>query len=65
MENSILVYLTNFGFDIVMMPVCCSNVPNKMFYESIGAEFLKISSATSKIEDLVIATVVKLNVKAK
>ena len=42
----------NFGFDIVRMPFYCSNVPSKMFYESIGAEFLRISRATSKFEDL-------------
>ena len=42
----------NFGFDIVRMPFYCSNVPSKMFYGSIGAEFLRISRATSKIEDL-------------
>ena len=42
----------NFGFDIVKMPFYCSNVPSKMFYGSIGAEFLRISRATSKIEDL-------------
>ena len=34
------------------MPFYCSNVPSKMFYGSIGAEFLRISRATSKIEDL-------------
>ena len=42
----------NFGFDIVKMPFYFSNVPSKMFYGSIGAEFLRISRATSKIEDL-------------
>ena len=42
----------NFGFDIVRMPFYCSNVPGKMFYGSIGAEFLRISRATSEIEDL-------------
>ena len=42
----------NFGSDIVRMPFYCSNVPSKMFYGSIGAEFLRISRATSKIEDL-------------
>ena len=35
----------NFGFDIVRMPFYCS----KMFYGSIGAEFLRV---TCKIEDL-------------
>ena len=42
----------NFGFDIVRMPLCCSNIPSKMFYGSIGIEFVIISRATSKMEDL-------------
>ena len=42
----------NFGFDIVRMPFASSNMPIKMFYGSIGAEFLRIARATSKIEDL-------------
>ena len=42
----------NFGFDILRMSFYCSNVPSKMFYGSIGAEFLRISRATSKIEDI-------------
>ena len=42
----------NFCCDIVRMSFYCSNVPSKMFYGSIGAEFLRISRATSKIEDL-------------
>ena len=29
-----------------------SNIPSKMFYESIGTKFLRISRATSKTEDL-------------
>ena len=33
-----------------MMPFYCSSIPNKMFYGSIGAEFLRISRATNKIE---------------
>ena len=41
-----------FGFDIVRMPFYCSNNPSKIFYGSIGAEFLRISRATNKIEDL-------------
>ena len=36
----------------IRMPFYCSNVPSKMFYGSIGAEFLRISRATSKINDL-------------
>ena len=42
----------NFGFDIVRMPFYCSNVPSKMLYGSIGAGYLRIYRATSKIEDL-------------
>ena len=42
----------NFGLDIVRMPFYCSNVPSKIFCGSIGAEFLRISRATSKIDDL-------------
>ena len=34
------------------MPFYCSNVPSKVFYESIGAEVLRISRANSKIENL-------------
>ena len=40
-----------FDFNIVRMPFCFTNIPSKMFYGSIGAEFLRISRATSKIED--------------
>ena len=42
----------NFGFDIVRMSFYCSYVPSKRFYGSTGAEFLRISRATSKTEDL-------------
>ena len=42
----------NFSFDIVRMPFYCSIIPSKMFHGSIGADFLRISRATSKIEDL-------------
>ena len=34
------------------MPFASSNMPIKMFYGSIGAEFLRIARATSKVEDL-------------
>ena len=44
----------NFGFDIVRMPFYCSNVPSKMLYGSIGAEFLRIPRASSKIEILLV-----------
>ena len=42
----------NFGFDIIRMSFYCSNVPGKMFYGSIGAEFPRIYRSTSKIEDI-------------
>ena len=42
----------NIGFNIVSMPFYYINVTRKMFYGSIGAEFLRISRATCKIEDL-------------
>ena len=41
----------NFGLNIVRMPFYCFNVPSKMFYGCIGAEFLVLSRATSKMED--------------
>ena len=34
------------------MSFYCSNVPSKMFYGSIGADCLRNSRGTSKIEDL-------------
>ena len=46
------VCMYNFAFDIVRMPFACSNIPRKMFYGSIGAEFLRIARATTKIEDV-------------
>ena len=39
----------NFDFDIARMPFHYSNIPRQMFNGSIGAEFLRISRATSKI----------------
>ena len=42
----------NLGYIIVTIPFYCSSIPSKMFYGSIGAEYLRISRATSKIEDL-------------
>ena len=42
----------NFGVNIVRMPFHCYNFSSKLFYASIGAEFLNISRATSKREDL-------------
>ena len=42
----------NFGFYILKMPFHSSNVPSKMLYGSIGAEFRRIFRATNEIEDL-------------
>ena len=44
--------LCNFGFEIVRIPLYCSNIHNKMLRGSIGGEILGISTATSKIKDL-------------
>ena len=41
----------DFGFDNVRIPFYCSNIPSKMFHGSIGAEFLRLSRATSITED--------------
>ena len=40
----------DFGFDIVRMPFCCSNVPCKMLYGSIGAEFLEFLEQAVKLK---------------
>ena len=45
----------DFPFSIVRFPYKCSNMPRKMFYSTIGAEFLRIARATSRIEDLIIS----------
>ena len=68
MDNSILNYLTKevIGFAIERMPFYCSNLPSKMFFGCIGAEFLRIFRATSKLKIfLVLVNVVKSNVKPK
>ena len=41
-----------FSFDFIRMQFYCSNIPSKMFYGRTGAEFLRISRLTSKIEHL-------------
>ena len=46
------------------MPFYCFSVPSKIFYTSIGAEFLRISRAASKIEDLSLSCK-QLNVKTR
>ena len=40
----------NFGFDNIRMLFYYSNVPSKIFYGSIGAEFHRTAAAISKIE---------------
>ena len=55
MQNSILNYLKNktiLALNIARMPFYCSNVPSKMCCGSTGTEFLTISRASSKTEDL-------------
>ena len=42
----------SFGLNIVTVPFYCPNICSKMFYGSTGVEFLRISRATSKIENL-------------
>ena len=42
----------NFSFAIVRLPFLSSNMPSKMFYSSLGAEFLRICRATSKLNDV-------------
>ena len=55
MESSILNYLKNkttLASNIVKMPLYCSDLPIIMFCGKIGVEFLKMSRANSKTEDL-------------
>ena len=42
----------NSGFNIVKMPLHCSDLPIIMLYGKIGEDFLKMYGATSKTEDL-------------
>ena len=51
-QTELFVKQDHLGFDIKRMPLYYSNVPSKMFHESIGAEFPRISRAKSKTEDL-------------
>ena len=37
----------SYNFDIVRLPHKCSNIPSKMFYNTLGAEILRICRATS------------------
>ena len=46
----------DFRFSIVRLPYKMSNMPSKMFYSALGAEFLRISRATSKLEDVISAS---------
>ena len=42
----------NFSFSIVRLPFLSSNMPSKMFYSSLGAEFLRICRATSNLQEV-------------
>ena len=42
----------DFPFSIVRLPYKQSNMPSKMFYSSLGAEFLRICRATSNLQDV-------------
>ena len=44
--------LCNFDFEIVRIPLYCSNILNKMLHGSIGGAILGVSTVTSKIKDL-------------
>ena len=39
-----------FLFFVVRMPYLCSNIPRKTFYDSLGAEILKIVRVTADLE---------------
>ena len=53
------------------MPFYCYNTPSKIFYESTGAEFLRISKAAIKTEDVfctckqLVGQMLKQNVKMR
>ena len=42
-----------FNFFIVRFPYACSNIPNKIFVSTIGAEILRISRASSSFQHFV------------
>jgi hypothetical protein len=46
----------DFPFSIVRLPFKQSNMPSKMFYSSLGAEFLRICRATSNLQDVKITS---------
>ena len=48
-ETSIFDKRDYFPFSIVRLPYLISNIPQKMFYSSIGAEFLRICRVSSDI----------------
>jgi len=48
-ETSMFDKRDNFSFSIVRLPYLISNIPQKMFYSSIGAEFLRICRVSSDI----------------
>ena len=50
----------SYNFDIVRLPYKNSNMPSKMFYNTIGAEILRICRATSQYVDFKSSTTVLL-----
>ena len=52
METKLYDKRDAFPFSIIRLPYKNSNMPAKMFYSTIGAEFLRITRATSEITDL-------------
>jgi len=40
----------SYNFDIVRLPHKCSNIPSKMFYNTLGAEILRVCRATSAFD---------------
>ena len=51
----------NFEFSIVRLPFISSNMPSKMFYSSLGAEFLRICRVTSNLEDVLVTSALLIN----
>ena len=45
----------NFPFSIVRLPFSTSNIPSAIFYNSVGAEILRIGRVSSNLENFTIA----------
>ena len=45
----------NFPFSIVRLPFSSSNIPSSVFYNSVGAEILRIGRVSSTLENFVTA----------